>query len=255
MLLQSFDFLQLHDRHGCRLQMGGSDQWGNIVSGCDLIRRLRGVETFGFTIQLLTKADGKKFGKSEEGNVWLDPERTSPYAFHQYWLNSEDADVGRLLRYYSFLPVSEIEEIERAHAEDPAERAAQRLLADEVTTLVHGADAAERARRTARLLFGGDWKELSALELSEAFADSPSSELDAGALGGEDAGLVRVLADAGLCKSRGRARQDVQAGAVRINDVPVRDVEHVLTAADVLDGGYVVLRRGKKTYHVLRVVG
>ncbi len=254
MLLQAYDFLRLHDDYGCTLQMGGSDQWGNIISGRDLIRRMREAESYAFTIPLITRADGRKFGKSEQGNVWLDPEMTSPYAFHQFWLNSTDEDAVRYLRYFTFLDVDQIAGIESDHAADPAARGAQRRLADEVTAYVHGADAAARARHTAEVLFGGhDWHDLSEQQTREAFAHSPTSPLAAAALGTQDATLVAVLADAGVCPSRGRARKDVAAGAVRVNDVPARDVDRVLGEADVLDGGFVVLRKGKKTYHVLKI--
>ncbi len=255
-LLQSYDFLELHARHGCTLQMGGSDQWGNIVSGADLIRRLRGVEAFGVTIPLVTRSDGKKFGKSEEGNVWLDPVRTSPYQFYQFWLNIEDADVIRFLNYFTFLPV---EEIGREYADQvatrPQERAAQRRLAEEMTRMVHGADALARAQKATAVLFrrDADYRELSAQELSEAFAGAPSGELPTTRLGTPEAALVTVLVESGLYPSKGRAREDVVQGAVSINNVAQRDAQYALTASDVLNGGFIILRKGKKHFHVLRV--
>lgn len=255
-LLQSFDFLELHDRHGCTLQMGGSDQWGNIVSGADLIRRLRGVEAFGLTIPLVTRADGRKFGKSEEGNVWLDPARTSPYQFYQFWLNVEDADVIRFLNYFTFLSV---EEIAREYADQvataPQERIAQRRLAEEMTRMVHGADALARAQKATAMLFrkDADYRELSPQELSEAFAGAPSGEIAAARLGTPDASLVSVLAEAGMYPSKGRAREDVVQGAVSINNVAQRDPQYALVPADVLHGGFIILRKGKKHFHVLRV--
>ena len=255
MLLQAYDFLALHDRYGCKLQMGGSDQWGNILSGADLIRRLRGVEAYGLTIPLITRSDGKKFGKSEEGNVWMDERRTSPYQFYQFWLNTDDGDAIRYLNTFTFLPVAQIREIAEALAQAPEKREAQSVLADEVTRMVHGDAALERARRATAVLFGrdSDYHELSEQELSEAFHGAPTSHLPAEVLGTPEAGLVAVVADAGLYPSRGRARKDVPAGALRVNNVPIRDADYVLTKADLLPGGFVILRKGKKHYHVLRV--
>ncbi len=254
MLLQSYDFLALYDRFGCRLQMGGSDQWGNIVSGADLVRRLRGVEVYGLTTPLLTRSDGKKFGKSEEGNVWLDAQRTSPYQFYQFWLNSDDRDVIQYLKTFTLLPLDAIGEAERELADAPEKRAAQRLLAREVTRMVHGDAALARAERATAVLFArdADFRQLSAQELREAFHGAPSSRLDPARLGTPDASLVAVLADSGLYPSRGQARKDVPGGAVSVNNVPVTDVNRVLTTADLLAGGFVILRKGKKHYHVLQ---
>ena len=255
MLLQAYDFLALYDRYGCKLQMGGSDQWGNILSGSDLIRRMRGVETYGLTIPLITRSDGKKFGKSEAGNVWMDERRTSPYQFYQFWLNTDDVDAIRYLNTFTFLPVAQIREIAEALALAPEKREAQVVLAEEVTRMVHGDAALERARRATTVLFGrdSDYRELSEQELGEAFHGAPTSHLEAGALGTPAAGLVAVVADAGLYPSRGRARKDVPAGALRVNNVPVRDADYVLSQTDLLPGGFVILRKGKKHYHVLRV--
>lgn len=254
-LLQAYDFLALYDRYGCRVQFGGSDQWGNIVSGCDLIRRKRGVSAYGFTMPLVTKADGTKFGKTEQGTVWLDPELTSPYEFYQFWLNVDDRDAGRYLRYFTFLPLDEIAALEARIESAPQERAAQRVLAEEVTTLVHGAEACARARQTTAVLFGdGDLRALSGQALREAFAGAPKTEIPASLLGTPEAELPALLARTGLFPSRGQARKLLGGGGVRLNGVPIRDPEYRVTAADVLEGGYVVLRRGKKTYHVIRVV-
>lgn len=255
-LLQSYDFLALHDRYGCLLQMGGSDQWGNIVSGADLIRRLRGVEAYGITTHLITRADGKKFGKSEEGNVWLDPQRTSPYQFYQYWLNTEDADVIRYLNTFTFLSLDEIRDAERQVQIAPERRESQKHLAREVTRLVHGPEALARAERATEVLFSkdADFRQLSEQELREAFHGAPSSSLDPAKLGTPDAGLLAVLADeAKLYPSRGQARKDLPNGSVSINNVPVKDLAYVLSQADLLPGGFVILRKGRKHYHVLRV--
>ncbi len=255
MLLQAYDFLALYDRYGCILQMGGSDQWGNILSGADLIRRLRGVEAYGLTTPLITRADGKKFGKSEEGNIWLDPRRTSPYQFYQFWLNTDDQDVVRYLKTFTLLPIEQIQEAGQAVASHPERREAQKLLAVEVTRMVHGPQALARAQRATEVLFAkdADYRQLSAQELEEAFQGAPSSRLDPAALGTPAAGLVALLAEAGLYPSRGRARQDVPSGAICVNNRVVRDPAYLVSQADVLAGGFVILRKGRKHFHVLRV--
>ncbi len=256
MCLQAYDFLELHDRHGCTMQMGGSDQWGNIVSGRDLIRRLRGGESHGLTWPLLTRADGKKFGKSEAGNVWLDPQMTTPFEFYQFWLNTTDDDVVDLLHRFTFLSLDAIADLAASVAQDPAGRAAQRALAEAMTRLVHGDDALRRAERSTRVLFGGGaLTELDAEALEEAFRSTPRTlipraDLDAGA-----AALAGLLGQTGLCPSARRARQDVQSGAVTVNHHKVTDPGYTLSAADLIDGTFIVLRRGKKTYHVLEVRG
>jgi tyrosyl-tRNA synthetase len=257
MLLQAYDFLALYDRYGCTLQMGGSDQWGNILSGADLIRRLRGVDAWGLTTPLLTKPDGSKFGKSEEGNVWLDPQRTSPYRFYQFWLNVDDQGAGQYLRTFTLLPIAHIEEACRAHAADPGARSAQKLLAEEVTRMVHGVAALARAQRATDVLFdpNADFHQLSAQELAEAFQGAPTNKLDPAVLNTPAAGLLSVLVDVGFYPSRGQARKDLPQGSISINNVAERDANRTLAAADLLPGGYVILRRGKKHYHVLRFGG
>ena len=253
MLLQAYDYLETYDRYGCTLQCGGGDQWGNIVSGCDLIRRKRGAQVHAMTIPLLTRADGKKFGKSEAGNIWIDPHQTTPYELYQYFLNAPDGDVGKLLRQFTFVTLDEIAEIEREVTTNPAGRAGQRRLAEEMTRLVHGQDAVERADRTSRVLFGGgDLGELSAGELKAAFRATPATavstaELTTGVL------LVDMLARTKLCASKGEARRMVTSGAVSINHFRDDNIERVLGRSDVVGGVCIVLKRGKKTYHVLSV--
>lgn len=255
-LLQAYDFLALHDRLGCRLQMGGSDQWGNIVAGADLVRRRRGAEVHGVTFPLVTRSDGRKFGKSEQGNVWLDAERTSPYELYQFWLNTDDGDVVRYLACFTFLGEEERGELVREVEERPAKRAAQRRLAEEVTRLVHGEEALRRAEHATEVLFGGgDLAELSAEELREAFAASPSSTLERSALEGAGAPLVATLADSGLVPSRGQARKAITGGGIYVGERRVSDPAYALGPEDVLAGRYVVLRRGKKSYHVIELVG
>lgn len=251
-LMQAYDFLTLFDTHGCELQIGGSDQWGNILDGMDLIRRLRQKPSWGFTQPLITKADGSKFGKTESGTVWIDPEKTSPFLFFQFWLNCSDRDVGNYLRYFTFLEIEAIEALEAELAKTPQERAAQNALADEMTRFVHGQAALDGAKRATAVLFqGGDFRSLSEQELRAAFQDTPRITLDRATLGSPDAGLPALVATSGLESSRGRARKAIDSGAISVNGVAERDATRVIGADDLLPGGFLVLRRGKKTYHVV----
>ena len=251
MLLQSWDFVALHDRFGCLLQLGGSDQWGNITEGVDLLRRLRSVHAFGLTSPLVTKADGGKFGKTETGTIWLDAERTSPYQFFQFWLGSLDTEVGPYLRRFTFLDRATIEGLDEATSAHPERREAQRVLAREVTTMVHGADAAARAERAAGVLFTEDISQVDLDTLEVALADAPSTVVTPGALA---AGLplVEALVSTGLAGSRSRARKDLAAGAVSVNNRR-ETAERDLGPLDALHGRFVVLRLGRRRYHVLVV--
>ncbi|HEX3622821.1 MAG TPA: tyrosine--tRNA ligase [Acidimicrobiales bacterium] len=251
MLLQAYDFLHLFDAWRCRLQVGGSDQWGNITAGIDLIRRARAAEAYGLTWPLVTKADGTKFGKSESGNVWLDRARTSPYRFFQFWMNTDDRDVARYLRLFTFLDRERIELLEADLAERPGRREVHRVLAMEVTRLVHGPEAADAADRASTALFGGDLRDLPADTLRDVVADAPSSDLPRGRLDGDGASLVDLLAESGLVASKSAARQALAQGGVSVNGRKEADVDRRITADDLLDGGFVVLRRGKRSYHVL----
>ena len=253
MLLQAFDFLHLFDTERCRLQVGGSDQWGNITAGIDLIRRVRGGEAFGLTWPLMVKADGSKFGKSESGNVWLDPARTSPYRFFQFWINADDRDVGRYLRLFTFLDREEVERLEAAVVERPSEREAQRVLAREVTALVHGAAAADAALQASAALFGGDLRALDAVALAEVFADAPSSRVAPSRLEGGGLPLVDLLAEAGLVASKSAARQAISQGGVSVNGAREADLDRRVVISDLLAGGFLVLRRGKRSFHLVRV--
>jgi tyrosyl-tRNA synthetase len=251
MLLQAFDYLHLFDAHGCRLQVGGSDQWGNITAGVDLVRRVRGAEVDGLTWPLLTKADGSKFGKSEEGNVWLDAAKTSPYQFFQFWVNTDDRDVGRMLRLFTDLGRAEIEHLEAATVERPEAREAQRALAFEVTAAVHGREAAEAARQASTALFGGDLGALGEAELREVFADAPSVTLPRAELdGGVD--LVDLLVRADVVPSRSAARREIEQGGVYVNNRREPSEERRVGRDDLLAGAYVVVRRGKRRYHLVR---
>ena len=247
MLLQANDYLELARRHGCSLQVGGSDQWGNIVSGVDLVRRRLGREAFALTMPLITRADGAKFGKTAAGAVWLDPARTSPYSFYQFWLNTADADAVRHLKTFTFLSLAEIEALKAGLREAPQLRAAQTRLAEQVTELVHGPAALESAQRISRCLFGGDLEALQAGDLEQLRLDGMAcTEVGAG-----EVGLLAALADGGLTPSRGAARKLIESGGLSINGQAQRDPGRVLDFSDALHGGYYLLRRGKKTWHLL----
>jgi tyrosyl-tRNA synthetase len=253
MLLQAWDFLQLYDRYGCELQLGGSDQWGNITEGIDLIRRRRGVPAYGLTSPLVTKADGSKFGKTESGNVWLAPALTSPYEFFQFWLRSSDAEVGSYLRRFTFLSRARIEELEEATATQPERRQAQRALAVEVTAMVHGKDEARRAQQAAAVLFTSEIATLDPATLALSIADAPTIEISASALDG-DLTVLDALLKAGLAESRRNARQLLSQGSVYINGERVPE-DRPLGSADALHGRWVVLRRGRSRQCVLVVAG
>ena len=254
-LLQAYDFLELHDRFGCTLQVGGSDQWGNIVDGADLIRRLRGGEAWGLTQPLVTKSDGSKFGKSEGGNIWIDPDLTPPYVFYQYWLNAADDDVKKYLRYFTFLSREEIEALDAEVANHPGARAAQKKLADEVTKLVHGDGGLAEAKRATEALFGdGDIRALTAQELERALAAVPSVTLPREKLGTPESSLATLLAASKLAKSKSEARTLVTGGSVRVNGVRRAEPDAALGADDVLAGTTIVLRKGK-TYAVVKLEG
>ena len=254
-LLQANDYLELHERHGCRLQTGGSDQWGNLTAGVDLVRRVTGEHVHALCTPLLTKADGTKFGKTEAGTVWLDPELTSPYAFHQFWINADDRDVPSLLRTFSFRDLEEIAELERATAERPRAREGQRALADEVTALVHGEEQARAARNAAAALFGrGDLASLPADTLTAALLEAPNAEMSAAEIAGEPWPAVsELLARCGVVASRGAARRAIKEGGAYLNNERVTDEDARPSAADVLPGGWLVVRRGRKTMGGIRL--
>ena len=255
LLLQSYDFYRLFRDLGCRVQAGGSDQWGNITGGIELIRRATGERAYGVVFPLLTTATGAKLGKTEAGTVWLDPQRTSPYAFYQYWLNTDDRDAGRNLRLFTLLGEREIEELEEAAASRPHLREVQRVLAEEVTRRVHGDTELARARKAARALFGGEVRGLGAGEIEEIFADVPSSSLPAERLGGTGVELTVLVADSALTPSRGAARRAIEQGGVYLNGERVAEAGFRVRSEHALHGRFVVLRRGKKSYHLVRIQG
>ena len=255
LLLQAYDFLELHRREGCTVQLGGSDQWGNITAGIDLIRRATGADAFGFTVPLLTTASGTKFGKTEAGAVWLDPEQTSPYRFYQFWINVEDDDVISYLRAITLLSSEEISELAGATRVEPQRRTAQRNLAEDITRRVHGEDGLARARRATDALFGGELEGLGATDIEEVFTDVPSSEVSRDDLSGDGMPLVQLLADAGVTTSRGDARRSIEGGGVYMNNRRVVDVDARVRADQAIEGRFLVLRKGKKRYHLTRVTG
>ncbi len=251
-VLQAYDFLRLHDQFGCRLQIGGTDQWGNIVAGMDLTRRLReGVTTFGLTWPLMTKADGTKFGKTEGGAVWLSAERTSPYKFYQFWFNQADADVSRLLRRFTFLDRAEIESLDKAVVEAPETRAAQRRLAEEVTRMVHGEAALQNALRASEAMFGGDLAGLDDATLEDVFSEMPASEFSRAELE-KNRLLLDVLTECGVFPSKGEGRRMVKSGGLYLNNARVDDENAKLTAQSLCSKCIAVVRKGKKNYHLLR---
>ncbi len=254
MLLQSYDFLYLFDHYGCRMQTGGSDQWGNITAGVELVRRMRSKQVFGMVYPLITKADGTKFGKTESGSVWLDPERTSPYRFYQFWLNTNDGDVVNYLKYFTFLERSEIEELAAAVSNKPEERAAQYRLAQVMTALVHGNTALSQAEQASQALFGGEINGLSAAEISDIFSEVPSYELSKNQLS-SGMPLIDLLADAHVSKSKGEARRSVEEGGIYLNNHRISDLNQVVGKNDMLEGQFIILRKGKKNYTLVKIVG
>jgi len=250
-ILQANDFLELHSRYGCTLQIGGSDQWGNLVSGVDLIRRVTGDTAHALATPLITRPDGTKYGKSEGDAIWLSSDFMSPYAFHQFWLNRADGEVPGLLRVFTFRSRAEIEDLEREIAERPAARAAQRALADDVTTLVHGAQETARAQAAARALFGqGNLRDLDEKTLEAALAEAPHASIDQ-----TGATVADLMADCGIAASKSAARRLIEEGGAYLNNVKVVDVNAIPTAGDLLHGRFLVLRRGKREVGGIEVRG
>jgi tyrosyl-tRNA synthetase len=248
MVLQSYDFLWLRTNMDCELQAGGSDQWGNITAGADLIRRVTGKRAFGLTCPLITSAYGTKLGKTETGAIWLDADRTSPYEFYQYFINVGDADAISYLKVFTFLDPAKIRELEVEVAESPAAREAQRTLAREVTSLVHGPDAVLSAERISQALFYGNVRELTGAEIEQALNDVPSYSLQ----DTEEIGLVDLLARANIAPSKRRAREDVMNGAITVNDERIVDIGKIVKPADRIAGKYIIVRRGKNKYHLVK---
>lgn len=249
-ILQSVDFLHLYRHNDVQLQIGGSDQWGNITAGIDLIHKVEGPDTkvYGLTIPLMLKADGTKFGKTAGGAIWLDPEKTSPYEFYQFWINQDDRDVIKYLKYFTFLSKEEIDDLAEKVEKEPWKREAQRRLAQEVTKFVHGQEAVEEAERISKALFSGDVADLSVAEIEQGFKNMPSVDVE-----NKKENIIIWLTDNGIEPSRRQARQDVSSGAIRINGEKVDDVDAEIDPQAHFDGKFVIVRKGKKHYYLARV--
>ncbi|MEC2077722.1 tyrosine--tRNA ligase [Metabacillus fastidiosus] len=248
MILQSYDFLELYQNEKCRLQIGGSDQWGNITAGLELIRKTEeNAKAFGLTIPLVTKADGTKFGKTEGGAIWLDREKTSPYEFYQFWINTDDRDVVKYLKFFTFLSREEIEALEKEIQEAPEKRSAQKALAEEVTKLVHGEESLEQAIKISQALFSGNIQELTAAEIVQGFKDVPSFKVE-----DADINIVELLVQTKISPSKRQAREDVTNGAIYINGERTQDLEKVITEKDRIENQFTVIRRGKKKYFLIQ---
>ena len=255
-LLQGYDFLYLYEHKGCTLQMGGADQWGNITTGSELIRRILGKEAFALTCPLITKADGGKFGKTEKGNIWLDPQRTSPYQFYQFWLNVSDADAEKYIKIFTMLGKEEIEEAIARHAEAPERRELQKLLAKEVTTMVHGAEEYEKAVAASGMLFGNSTREaLKSLDeqtFLDVFGGVPTFEVEASKF---PLGVIDLLAsETAVFPSKGECRKMIQAGGVSIDKEKITDINAQIDSESFIDGKYILAQRGKKNYFLIKVI-
>ena len=254
MLLQSYDFLYLHDHFNCTLQTGGSDQWGNITAGVELIRRMRGTPAGALVYPLITKSDGTKFGKTESGAVWLSPQRTSPYRFYQFWLNTDDRDVVGYLKFFTWLTQREVQELEGAVSQRPEQREAQKRLAREMTRMVHDEAALQKAEQASQVLFGAELSGLSAAEVADIFADVPSGQISAGQLQGEGLPATDLLTVCEIVPSKGEARRAIEAGGIYLNNRRLESAGARIVLADAVDGQFLVLRRGRRNYWLVRVV-
>ncbi len=253
MLLQGYDFYHLRRTYDCELQIGATDQWGNITVGTELTRKKLGATVWGLVFPLLTSSDGTKYGKTADGAVWLDPKRTSRYRFYQFFVNADDAEVGKLLRVLTFLPREEIERLEAAHQAHPEGRAAQKALARELTSLVHGADGLAAAERASEILFGGSLQGASEEVFNDVVGEVPTRDLERSTLAAPGAALADLLVQAGLSTSKSQARKDIEGGGIYVNNERVAEITRTASAGDLLFGRYLLLRKGKRTYAVLNV--
>jgi tyrosyl-tRNA synthetase len=253
-LLQAYDFLVLHDRYGCTLQMGGSDQWGNIVAGIELIRKLRGTRCYALVSPLVTTSAGIKFGKTEAGSVWLDANLTSPYRFYQFWFNTDDRDVVKYLKFFTMLNRQEIATLEALTASAPEKREAQKRLAEEVTLMVHGEYNLRKAIQASQVLFGGEIADLSTSEVLDIFADVPSSDIPRASFAGDGMPLVDLVIACGFAPSKGAARRLIEAGGIYVNNRRVADVQAAIDLSALIEGQYLVLRKGAREYHLVRAL-
>ncbi|MBM99989.1 MAG: tyrosine--tRNA ligase [Planctomycetaceae bacterium] len=252
MLLQAYDFVHLYDQYDCHLQVGGSDQWGNITAGIDLGRRMYSAQLYGITCPLLTKSDGSKMGKTESGTIWLSADRTSPYDFYQYWYNVADDDAGKCLRFLTDLNREEIQALDSSRESEPQKRESQTRLAEELTMLVHGSAGLDAAKRAKEVLFGAEINDLSDNDLAQIFADVPSCSFNRDVLGGDGLSLSDAMVDAGLAKSKSEARRTLKQGGAYINNQRVTDLDRMLSESDLASETTIVLRSGKKKYALLR---
>jgi tyrosyl-tRNA synthetase len=252
MLLQAHDFYHLRKTHDCELQIGGSDQWGNITAGTDLIRKKLALPSWGLTFPLITKADGSKFGKTEEGAVWLDPTRTSPYRFYQFFVNTEDSMVAAYLRKFTLLSPDDIEALEAKHLANPAAREAHRALAREVTTIVHGKTACDDAVKASEIMFGGGLDGITEALFNDVAGEIPTKGLEKSKLDGPGSSLTDILVHSGLCPSKGQARKDIEGGGIYLNNVRVAETARMVAPDDLLFGRFILLRKGKRSYSLLK---
>ena len=251
MLLQAFDFYHLKEAHDCELQIGGSDQWGNITAGIELSRRKLNATVFGLTLPLITNADGTKFGKTEAGAVWLDPTRTSVYKFYQFWIRTDDRDVIRYLKYFTFLSQERIAELESSHNENPSAREAHTALAVAMTDLLHGESATAEAQAASKILFGGGLEGIGEGTFNEIVGEVPTVEIERAKLEGDGVPILELFVTSGLCQSNGQARKDLQGGGINLNNERQSDPKRVITASDLLFDRHLLLRKGKRNYTVI----
>jgi tyrosyl-tRNA synthetase len=254
MLLQAYDFLTLYERYNCTLQMGGSDQWGNIVAGTELIRKLHSAKGYGLVFPLVTTNAGVKFGKTEAGAIWLDPQLTSPFRFYQFWFNTDDRDTVKYLKYFTLLDQAEIAELEASMTSAPEKREAQRRLGEEVTRTVHGDFQLQRALQATRVLFGGEIDGLAVSDVLDIFADVPSHELPKTSFAGEGLSLIEAIVLCSIAPSRGAARRLIESGGIYVNNRRVSDIQATLDSSALIEGQCLVLRKGAKDYHLARTI-
>ncbi|MEP6663314.1 MAG: tyrosine--tRNA ligase [Verrucomicrobiota bacterium] len=251
MLLQAFDFYVLNRDANCELQIGGSDQWGNITAGIELTRKKLGKHVFGLTLPLITNADGTKFGKTEAGAIWLNAKRTSVYKFYQFWINTDDRDVIRYLKFFTFLTREEIESLEKAHTENPGARVAHKVLAKAATDLIHGENATAEAVRASEILFGGELEGISENTFNDIIGEVPTKEIEKTKLDAAGISLADLIVHSGLCPSKGQARKEIEGGGVNLNNVRETNFQRAVTTNDLLFGKHILLRKGKKNYVVV----
>lgn len=255
MLLQSYDFAYLFNHHNCVMQTGGSDQWGNITAGIELIRRSYGKKALGLVYPLITKADGTKFGKTEAGTVWLSARRTSPYRFYQFWYNTDDSEVIKYLKYFTMLSEQDVGELSDALIAHPEQRAAQQRLAREMTRMIHGETALLKAEQASKVLFGGALSGLGGDDILDIFADVPSSEIARSEFAGDGMPLLNLLLATGLASSKSDARRSIEGGGIYVNNAQVADAGRLIALSECIDGQFLIVRKGRKNYHLARVVG